>query len=419
MKFVQGEIFYPDDDPEERAVYRGQVCHGLPWGNGTMTWSYGAAYNGEWISGKRHGTGKYTYKPEMSNELPFETDPLDFHVANPHENLNPLFRLFLLKAQVKQTGNKEVEENIPTTFEDLDKSEYVLEKSDEKITKPLSESSDDDLNKSIYNLENSGEKIGNLQESFLIKFLLQSKQESDSQSSALDDNESKSNENVQNENNNNSDDNNIKDVDVYFGRWENDMMHGKGVYTWSKSNTVHGKYEGGFSGGLKSGQGREIWKNGQKYEGSFVDGLKHGFGILDFSDNKKSKFLKYIGTFKHDDLSGLGTLTWKNGDVYRGHFENGTMHGSGQMYWHDNDDLEEANRLNEPNGLTGLNGLTYQGDWKDGFMHGQGVLTFHAKSPLHTFEGTFVEEKMTNGILWLKNGERKVIDQSFFNETVF
>jgi len=366
VQFVQGEIFYPDVDPEERAVYRGQVCHGLPWGNGTMTWSHGAAYSGEWLKGKRHGTGNYTFKPEMSNELPFPTDPLDFYVSNPNENLHPLFRLFLLKDQIKQAD----QENVLTTFEELDTSEYVLKKSNGDITKPLSKSSDSDLEKSIYNPEN--------------------------------------------ENNN--------DMDVYVGRWENDLMHGKGIYTWSKSNTVHDKYEGGFSGGLKSGHGKETWKCGQTYEGSFVGGLKHGFGILDFSGDKKSKFLKYIGTFKDDELSGFGTLTWKNGDVYRGHFENGSMNGSGQMYWHDSHDLEEANESNGlmgSNGLNGLNGLTYQGEWKDGFMDGQGVLTFHAKSPLHTFEGTFVEEKMANGILWLKNGDRKVIDQSFFNEMLF
>jgi len=415
VQFVQGEIFYPDDDPEERAVYHGQVCHGLPWGNGTMTWSFGATYNGEWFNGKRHGTGSYTYKPEMSNKLPFSTDLLDFHVTNPHENLHPLFRLFLSKNQAKKAGNNGDQDNIPTTFEELDKSEFVLEKSNEDITKPLGKKFDADLEKSIYQLENSGEKDGNLGESFIIKLMLNSKPEQDNTqlSTEIDIQESNSQKFTEN------DDNNKDDVDIYIGSWENDKMHGKGIYIWSKSNTVHAKYEGGFSGGLKSGHGKETWKSGQMYEGSFVGGLKDGFGILDFSANKKCKFLKYIGTFKDDDLSGLGTLTWKNGDVYRGHFENGTMHGSGQMYWHDNPDLEEANGLTESNGLTGSNGLTYQGEWKEGFMDGHGVLTFHAKSPLHTFEGTFVEEKMTNGVLWLKNGDKKVIDQSFFNETVF
>jgi len=51
---------YPTNDPENRVRYRGDVCQGLPWGNGSMTWSYGATYTGSWIAGKRHGVGNYT-----------------------------------------------------------------------------------------------------------------------------------------------------------------------------------------------------------------------------------------------------------------------------------------------------------------------------------------------------------------------
>jgi hypothetical protein len=267
VQFVQGEIFYPDDDPEERSVYRGQVCHGLPWGNGTMTWSHGAVYNGEWNRGKRHGSGNYTLKPIMSNELPIDTDPLDFHVRNPHENLNPLFKLLLSKTKIEDSGKKEVEthESFSPAFGDLHNSAYTLGKSDEEITKPFSGNSDEDLNKFAYQQENSGEKVESLAESFMVKLLLASEPESNrtSETERHDSNFQELSNDV-NADNVNDDADNVKagniDDDVYIGKWENDIMHGDGVYTWSKSNTLHVKYEGGISGGLKSGHGKEIWK---------------------------------------------------------------------------------------------------------------------------------------------------------------
>jgi hypothetical protein len=63
---VQEEILYPPDDPENRIRYHGDVCNGLPWGNGSMIWSYGATYTGSWVHGKRQGRGTFTYTPDPS-----------------------------------------------------------------------------------------------------------------------------------------------------------------------------------------------------------------------------------------------------------------------------------------------------------------------------------------------------------------
>ncbi len=62
---IQEDILYPANDPEERLHYRGDVCNGLPWGNGSMTWTFGARYDGSWIDGKRHGIGTYTFKSKF------------------------------------------------------------------------------------------------------------------------------------------------------------------------------------------------------------------------------------------------------------------------------------------------------------------------------------------------------------------
>ena len=40
-------------------VYRGDVLHGRPHGERTLTWPSGAAYTGQWANGSRQGTGTY------------------------------------------------------------------------------------------------------------------------------------------------------------------------------------------------------------------------------------------------------------------------------------------------------------------------------------------------------------------------
>lgn len=39
--------------------YEGRFLDGLPNGDGTYTWDSGNSYTGDWISGQRHGIGKY------------------------------------------------------------------------------------------------------------------------------------------------------------------------------------------------------------------------------------------------------------------------------------------------------------------------------------------------------------------------
>ena len=84
---VQGRLLYPVDDPGERLEYTGDLCHRLPWGNGTMIWTHGATYQGQWIEGKRSGFGLYTYNPDLLDaELNEEDD--DFLVSVPVHDLD-------------------------------------------------------------------------------------------------------------------------------------------------------------------------------------------------------------------------------------------------------------------------------------------------------------------------------------------
>jgi len=63
---------------------------------------------------------------------------------------------------------------------------------------------------------------------------------------------------------------------------------------------------------------------------------------------------------------GSGKLTWSNGDIYQGSFENGQYSGIGEFLW--------ANPK-----------YMYKGSFKGGLMHGKGIFY----NPYGIFEGTY------------------------------
>ena len=54
-------------------MYSGDLCNGIPWGIGTMTWTYHATYHGSWIDGKKSGFGKYTLEHNFGAKTDLET----------------------------------------------------------------------------------------------------------------------------------------------------------------------------------------------------------------------------------------------------------------------------------------------------------------------------------------------------------
>ncbi|MFD1485435.1 hypothetical protein ACFQ5J_09355 [Lacticaseibacillus baoqingensis] len=75
--------------------------------------------------------------------------------------------------------------------------------------------------------------------------------------------------------------------------------------------------------------------------------------------------ITYDGQVLKGKFSGPGTLTFKNGDHYRGTFKAGRFNGRGTYTSH--------------------HGWQYQGQFKAGVMQGQGTLTTAHK----TYKGTF------------------------------
>lgn len=65
---------------------------------------------------------------------------------------------------------------------------------------------------------------------------------------------------------------------AYEGNWEDDLMSGQGVYSWSDGSM----YDGAFVNGQMHGPGRFIWPDGSTYEGTWHSGQMTGHGRLDY-----------------------------------------------------------------------------------------------------------------------------------------
>lgn len=78
-----------------------------------------------------------------------------------------------------------------------------------------------------------------------------------------------------------------KNNDQYIGYWENDKIHGMGIYQYDNGNSNERYvYIGEFSQGSFNGIGKLIWlgSRNQKvgsivYQGFWENGEKNGYGI--------------------------------------------------------------------------------------------------------------------------------------------
>ena len=81
-------------------------------------------------------------------------------------------------------------------------------------------------------------------------------------------------------------------------------------------------YTGEYTDDKRNGKGIMRYKNNEIYEGSWKDGKKEGEGIFIFENNIKIPEKKYIGEFINNEITGKGTMFYKNGEKYSGMMEN-------------------------------------------------------------------------------------------------
>jgi len=130
----------------------------------------------------------------------------------------------------------------------------------------------------------------------------------------------------------------------------------------SASSSTKAVYEGSFNVyGERDGQGTMTWENGDQYKGDFFNGNRHGHGTLTFADGSE-----YVGEWECNQQHGIGTRRWNNGDIYTGQYSKGKRTGEGRFYF--------------------ANGDLYTGHWDNGVMHGFGRYYY---SSGQRFEGEF------------------------------
>jgi len=101
-----------------------------------------------------------------------------------------------------------------------------------------------------------------------------------------------------------------------------------GKLTFSNESSLR-VYDGGFENGRMEGVGTLEFKNGEIFVGVFVNDTRNGFGIQTYPEN--STRISYEGNFVDDAFEGDGNLTMADGEIYSGQWRNNLKHGLGVL----------------------------------------------------------------------------------------
>ncbi|XP_021267280.1 radial spoke head 10 homolog B2 isoform X2 [Numida meleagris] len=157
------------------------------------------------------------------------------------------------------------------------------------------------------------------------------------------------------------------------------------------SQLIVKSYEGDKVRRLYEGEGVAFFEGGNIYKGMFSEGLMHGQGTYTWADG-----VKYEGTIYYDRehmswysgdwvdnvKEGWGMRCYKSGNIYEGHWERNVRHGRGRMRWLTADQ-------------------EYVGQWVYGVQHGYGThIWFLKRMPASQYP---LRNKYTGDFV---NGER-------------
>lgn len=127
-----------------------------------------------------------------------------------------------------------------------------------------------------------------------------------------------------------------QDGNWYEGNWKDGKQHGQGNLYWFNGN----KYFGDWKNNLMDGIGTLIWKDSNIYKGEFKNGSMNGKG----KEYSKDSVLIRTGTWIDDVYqtdgigciagncqNGTGTYLWEDGNRYEGEWKNSKMNGTGTL----------------------------------------------------------------------------------------
>ena len=198
-----------------------------------------------------------------------------------------------------------------------------------------------------------------------------------------------------------------KDQPMYQGVLEEGLLQGRGEEYDQEGLLV---YQGEFSGGVRSGEGR-LYENGilvyegefaggaangtgtayrggaKCYQGSFADGLYEGEGVAYHPNGARA----YTGTFVQGLYEGEGTQYGQDGQMcYKGSFSQGLYEGSGTVYLPGGDQIRAEFSAGAPSGT-----IQWYKDgrlWYDGGADGlrpDGFGTLYAENGRAVYAGEF------------------------------
>jgi hypothetical protein len=99
---------------------------------------------------------------------------------------------------------------------------------------------------------------------------------------------------------------------------------GFGITTWGNGD----RFTGFWKNNIKNGLGKEEWADGSSFFGTYVKGYKEGLGHYFWEDGSE-----YKGEWSSNQCDGLGIYVWKDGRSYEGYWKEGLMHGFGVFAW--------------------------------------------------------------------------------------
>lgn len=161
-------------------------------------------------------------------------------------------------------------------------------------------------------------------------------------------------------------------------------------------------YRGGLRGTRLHGSGEYVSKTGGfKYTGEYQDGNMHGKGNLTFASGDN-----YEGEFADNKPHGKGVYKFANGDSYIGEMKAGLLTGRGLFTTRDGDTIDGQFTDGKASGkgiYKFASGDRYEGELVQGQLTGKGVY-FAASGD--RIEGNFVNGRPEGGIYHFANGDR-------------
>ena len=120
---------------------------------------------------------------------------------------------------------------------------------------------------------------------------------------------------------------------VYNGSWKDQQMSGTGEMTYANTypeeyedyedhtSTNYSKYNGEWINGVKNGNGKMLFTNGDVYNGQWDNDYISGLGRLTYSSNNPNNYAFYSGSWDNDSKNGAGSLVFTDGRLYEGNWE--------------------------------------------------------------------------------------------------